>query len=74
VGLPSGAPLPAWPVRCALFENWLAWIARIDRPGGCVILAASVELRRPSGQVRDALVAGNASFAGACQGGPPRHR
>jgi AcrR family transcriptional regulator len=49
----------------ALFENWLAWIARIDRPGGCVILAASVEYDDRPGQVRDALVAGQRELRGA---------
>jgi AcrR family transcriptional regulator len=49
----------------ALFENWLAWIARIDRPGGCVILAASVEYDDRPGEVRDALVAGQRVLRGA---------
>src|SRR4249920_1377868 len=49
----------------ALFENWLSWIARIDRPGGCVMLAASVEYDDRPGQVRDALVAGQRELRGA---------
>jgi AcrR family transcriptional regulator len=49
----------------ALFENWLAWIARIDRPGGCVILAASVEYDDRPGDIRDALVAGQRELRGA---------
>ncbi|HTO51424.1 MAG TPA: TetR/AcrR family transcriptional regulator [Burkholderiales bacterium] len=48
-----------------LFENWLGWIDRIDRPGGCVILAASVEYDDRPGQVRDALVAGQRELRGA---------
>jgi AcrR family transcriptional regulator len=49
----------------ALFENWLAWIARTERPGGCVILAASVEYDDRPGLVRDALVAGQRELRGA---------
>jgi len=49
----------------ALFENWLGWIARTDRPGGCVILAASVEYDDRPGEVRDALVAGQRELRGA---------
>lgn len=49
----------------ALFENWLAWIGRAERPGGCVILAASVEYDDRPGLVRDALVAGQRQLRGA---------
>ena len=49
----------------ALFENWLGWIARTERPGGCVILAASVEYDDRPGPVRDALVAGQRELRGA---------
>lgn len=49
----------------ALFENWLSWIARIDRPGGCVILAASVEYDDRPGPLREALVAGQRELRGA---------
>jgi AcrR family transcriptional regulator len=49
----------------ALLENWLAWIARTERPGGCVILAASVEYDDRPGPVRDALVAGQRELRGA---------
>jgi AcrR family transcriptional regulator len=49
----------------ALFENWLGWIARTERPGGCVILAASVEYDDRPGTVRDALVAGQRELRGA---------
>jgi AcrR family transcriptional regulator len=48
-----------------LFENWLGWIARTERPGGCVILAASVEYDDRPGPVRDALVAGQRELRGA---------
>jgi len=49
----------------ALFEHWLAWIARAQRPGGCVILAASVEYDDRPGALRDALVAGQRELRGA---------
>ena len=49
----------------ALFENWLGWIARIERPGGCVILAASVEYDDRPGEIRDALVTGQRELRGA---------
>jgi AcrR family transcriptional regulator len=49
----------------ALLENWLGWIARTERPGGCVILAASVEYDDRPGPVRDALVAGQRQLRGA---------
>jgi AcrR family transcriptional regulator len=48
-----------------LFENWLAWIARTERAGGCVILAAAVEYDDRPGPVRDALVAGQRELRGA---------
>jgi AcrR family transcriptional regulator len=49
----------------ALFENWLSWIARSERPGGCVILAASVEYDDRPGPLRDALVTGQRELRGA---------
>jgi AcrR family transcriptional regulator len=37
----------------AVFENWLAWMSNF--PGGCVLLAASVELDDREGRPRDYL-------------------
>jgi AcrR family transcriptional regulator len=49
----------------ALFENWLDWIARVARPGGCVLLAAAMEYDDRPGAVREALVAGQRELRGA---------
>ena len=49
----------------ALFSNWLGWLERKDPPGGCVILAASVEYDDRPGAVRDLLVAGQRELRGA---------
>jgi len=50
----------------ALFANWLAWVERNDdRPGGCLMLAASVEYDDRPGAVRDLLVAGQRELRGA---------
>jgi len=38
----------------ALFERWLAW--DLARPGGCVFVAASIELDDQPGPARDVLV------------------
>lgn len=40
----------------ALFDNWLAWASGVGPPGGCVLLAASVEWDDKEGPVRDYLV------------------
>lgn len=40
----------------ALFDNWLAWLASDELPGGCPFIAASSELDDREGPVRDALV------------------
>jgi AcrR family transcriptional regulator len=48
----------------ALFSNWLAWLER-DLPGGCIMLAASVEYDDRPGAVRDLLVAGQRELRGA---------
>lgn len=48
----------------ALFSNWLAWLER-DRPGGCLMLAASAEYDDRPGAVRDLLVAGQRELRGA---------
>jgi AcrR family transcriptional regulator len=39
-----------------MFENWMRWANDPDQPGGCVILAASVELDDSEGPQRDFLV------------------
>jgi AcrR family transcriptional regulator len=49
----------------ALFENWLDWIARVARPGGCVLLAAAMEYDDRPGPVREAPVAGQRELRGA---------
>ena len=49
----------------ALFEGWLRWASRTERPGGCVILAASVEYDDRPGTLREALVAGQRELRGA---------
>jgi AcrR family transcriptional regulator len=40
----------------ALFDRWLAWANRSDMPGGCVLIAAAVELDDRPGPQRDHLV------------------
>jgi len=40
----------------ALFERWLAWAKSQRTPGGCLFVAASVELDDRPGPVRDRLV------------------
>ncbi len=62
---PAFAVARGLPRLRALFEHWLAWIARAQRPGGCVILAASVEYDDKPGTVREALVAGRRELRGA---------
>lgn len=41
----------------AVFEGWLAWAKSNSMPGGCLFVAASVELDDRPGPVRDRLVA-----------------
>jgi len=49
-----------------LFSNWLAWLeSNDDLPGGCLMLAASVEYDDRPGAVRDLLVAGQRELRGA---------
>jgi len=49
-----------------LFANWLAWVERNDEPpGGCLMLAASVEYDDRPGAVRNLLVAGQRELRGA---------
>src|SRR5438552_2140665 len=38
------------------FDNWLKWASSPDLPGGCVMMAASVELDDREGLVREVLV------------------
>jgi AcrR family transcriptional regulator len=38
-----------------IFENWLGWISDPGSPGGCLFLAASVELDDQDGRPRDYL-------------------
>jgi AcrR family transcriptional regulator len=45
------------PRLTALFERWLAWAKSSSGPGGCVFVAAAVELDDRPGAVRDRLVA-----------------
>src|SRR6266581_4249093 len=40
----------------ALFERWLAWAKSQKMPGGCLFVAAAVELDDRPGPVRDKLV------------------
>jgi AcrR family transcriptional regulator len=40
----------------AMFENWLSWPKESALPGGCLFVAASVELDDQPGPVRDRLV------------------
>jgi AcrR family transcriptional regulator len=50
----------------AFFDNWLAWVEEHrELPGGCLILAASVEYDDRPGAVRDVLVAGQRELRGA---------
>jgi AcrR family transcriptional regulator len=40
----------------ALLENWMRWATAPELPGGCLMLAASVELDDREGPVREVLV------------------
>ncbi len=40
----------------ALFERWLTWVNALDSPGGCILIAAAVELDDRPGAQRDFLV------------------
>ena len=40
----------------ALFEGWLRWPKIVPQPGGCIFVAASVELDDRPGPARDKLV------------------
>lgn len=40
----------------ALFDRWLAWANRPEMPGGCLLIAASIELDDRPGPQRETLV------------------
>ena len=61
---PALAEPPGLPRLRRLFSNWLVWLER-DRPGGCPMLAASVEYDDRPGAVRDLLLAGQRELRGA---------
>ncbi len=42
----------------AMFGNWLNWTNSLDLPGGCLLMAASIEFDDRPGAVRDAVSAG----------------
>lgn len=56
---PRGAPRVE-----ALFERWLAWSKADFLPGGCIFLAAAIELDDQPGPVRDRLVASQRDWLG----------
>jgi AcrR family transcriptional regulator len=50
----------------ALFANWFSWVEQNSgAPGGCLILAASIEYDDRPGAVRELLVAGQRELRGA---------
>jgi len=49
----------------ALFERWMLWSKQDFQPGGCVFLAASVELDDRPGPARDRLVASQRDWLSA---------
>jgi len=55
----------------ALFDRWLDWANRADMPGGCLLIAAAVELDDRPGPQRDHLVQAHrgrvAALAKACR-------
>ena len=55
----------------ALFGRWLDWANRADMPGGCLLIAASIELDDRPGPQRDYLVQAHrsrvAALAKACR-------
>jgi AcrR family transcriptional regulator len=62
---PALAETSGLPRLRALFLNWLAWVDGSDLPGGCPILAASMEYDDRPGAVRKLLVAGQRELRGA---------
>jgi AcrR family transcriptional regulator len=66
VFLPALKQARGLPRLRALFDNWLGWVEHNSEfPGGCLILAASIEYDDRPGAVRDALVAGQRELRGA---------
>ncbi len=49
----------------ALFDNWLRWSRDRAMPGGCLLLAATIELDDRPGRVRDFLVASQRQWLAA---------
>jgi AcrR family transcriptional regulator len=49
----------------ALFDRWLAWANRAEMPGGCVLIAASIELDDRPGPQRDYLLLAHRSRVAA---------
>lgn len=52
ISLPRGVPR----IR-AFFDNWMSWARSTDLPGGCVFIAAAIELDDRPGPLRDYFVA-----------------
>lgn len=48
----------------ALFDRWLAWAEQDFMPGGCIFMAAAVELDDRPGPARDKLVASQKDWMG----------
>lgn len=42
----------------AMMHNWIGWSQKTKLPGGCVLMAASIEFDDQPGPVRDAVAAG----------------
>lgn len=62
---PALAERAGLPRLRALFSNWLAWVESTDLPGGCPMLAASMEYDDRPGTVRELTVAGQRELRGA---------
>lgn len=57
---------PGLPRLQALFSNWLRWLeGTAQTPGGCPLLAASMEYDDRIGPIRDLLTAGQRELRGA---------
>jgi len=66
VFLPALRQARGLPRLRALFDNWIGWVEQNSEfPGGCLILAASIEYDDRPGAVRDALVDGQRELRGA---------
>ncbi len=55
--LPAFRKARGLPRLRAVFDNWIRWTTAPQLPGGCLMMAASVELDDQIGPVRDVLVA-----------------